>query len=49
MLDPVTLKEQGLLNVSNVQLLWNEHISGDRNWHRPLWSIIMFQAWMNRK
>jgi asparagine synthase (glutamine-hydrolysing) len=45
LLDEKVLKESGMLNPKIVKQKWEEHISGKRNWHYQLWSILMFQAW----
>ncbi|WP_157044501.1 hypothetical protein [Photobacterium sp. SKA34] len=29
--------------------LWNEHLSGKRNWASVLWSILMFQSWLEKR
>jgi asparagine synthase (glutamine-hydrolysing) len=28
---------------------WNEHQSRVQNWHYSLWSILMFQAWLEEQ
>lgn len=46
LLSPDSLNRQGFFNVSGVQKKWSEHCSGKRNWHFYLWSILMFQQWL---
>ena len=39
------LGEGGLLNPAPIRARWTEHLEGARNWHAPLWTVLMFQAW----
>ncbi|WP_300464795.1 asparagine synthase (glutamine-hydrolyzing) [Desulfobacula sp.] len=41
------LKNGGFFYPEPIRKKWNEHISGMRNWQNYLWSILMFQAWLN--
>jgi asparagine synthase (glutamine-hydrolysing) len=41
------LKRGGYFNVRTVRRQWQDHLSGRRNMEHSLWSIIMFQAWLN--
>jgi asparagine synthase (glutamine-hydrolysing) len=47
LLDPARLAADGLLDVSVIMRHWHEHISGQRNWHRRLWPVLTFQAWLS--
>jgi asparagine synthase (glutamine-hydrolysing) len=47
LLNPATLAAQGYLDPVAVTRHWREHLSGERNWHRRLWPVIMFQAWLH--
>ncbi len=40
------LREGGYLDPKPIRLKWEEHLSGRNNWHHYLWSILMFQAWL---
>lgn len=40
------LKEEGYFNVNLVKTMWEEHKSGKRNWQSTLWTILMFEAWL---
>ncbi|MEX3011473.1 asparagine synthase (glutamine-hydrolyzing) [Hoeflea sp. TYP-13] len=46
LLDPSRMKAEGHLNPEPVQRIWNEHLSGRREWTPRLWSVLMFQAWL---
>ncbi len=44
-LDPSSLKQQGIFNAAEVEKLIESHLSGRRNQQHALWSILMFQEW----
>lgn len=46
LMDPHRLQQEGFLNVTKVRTAWAEHLSGRRNWTSSLWSVLMFQAWL---
>jgi asparagine synthase (glutamine-hydrolysing) len=39
------LSEDGLLDVSTVRHMWQEHLSMRRDWEHQLWAVLMYQAW----
>jgi len=43
------LNQEGIFNSDAVRTLWLDHQSGKRNWAQILWSIIMFQAWLEEQ
>jgi asparagine synthase (glutamine-hydrolysing) len=46
LLDEKRLRRQGVLVSDAVRCLWTEHLSGRCNHQYVLWSILMFQAWL---
>ncbi len=48
LLSPRALAADGLLRPEPIAAMWQDHLSGRRNWHGPLWVILMFQAWRKR-
>ena len=46
LLDETRIQQQGFLNSEPIQKKWQEHLSGKRNWASQLWSVLMFQAWL---
>jgi asparagine synthase (glutamine-hydrolysing) len=47
LLDKNEMLKDGILNPLPIHQKWEEHLSGKRNWHYHLWSILMFQNWLN--
>jgi asparagine synthase (glutamine-hydrolysing) len=49
LLDPRRLGDQGYLDPKPIHAVWQEHLSG-RHDHTPkLWTILMFQAWLEHQ
>jgi asparagine synthase (glutamine-hydrolysing) len=46
LLDEKRLNNEGYFNANNVRDLWHAHLSGKRNHQAILWSILMFQNWL---
>lgn len=46
LLDEGRLLREGYLNPQPVRQAWQEHLSGRRDWTPRLWSVLMFQAWL---
>jgi asparagine synthase (glutamine-hydrolysing) len=41
------LQREGFFDVAQVRSKWDQHLSGQRNWHYLLWDVLMFQAWLD--
>jgi asparagine synthase (glutamine-hydrolysing) len=40
------LRDEGWLDVEHVRQLWQDHLSGRRDWSTRLWNVLMYQAWL---
>lgn len=49
LLNEKRLIKEGYLNPNVVRKIWSEHQSGKKNWKAQLWSILMFQAWLEQQ
>jgi asparagine synthase (glutamine-hydrolysing) len=47
LLDPASLKADGLFQVDVVRNYWRRHLAGE-TWQYVLWCVLMFQAWKRR-
>lgn len=41
------LRREGFFQPAPIRRKWAEHLSGAQNWHLHLWSVLMFQAWLD--
>jgi asparagine synthase (glutamine-hydrolysing) len=48
LLDPVTIRADGIFDPEPIRRKWVEHQSGHRNWQWALWNVLMFQEWKRR-
>lgn len=46
LLNESRLRHEGFLNPAPIRQKWDEHLSGQRNWQYHLWTVLMFQAWL---
>ncbi len=46
LLEPIRLENEGFFKPELIRIKWAEHLSGKRNWSNQLWSVLMFQAWL---
>jgi len=46
LLDENRLLHEGFFDSVVITKMWNEHLSGKRQFHSYLWNVLMFQAWL---
>ncbi len=49
LLDELRLRQEGFFNAQIIRLRWHEHLSGKRDCQTFLWSVLMFQAWLEEQ
>lgn len=49
LLDERRLEREGYLKPSQIREVWQQHLSGRYDWTARLWTILMFQAWLEEK
>lgn len=45
LLDPERLEAEGILQPRPITRLWQDHLSGRRDYGAQIWAVVMFQAW----
>lgn len=48
LLDESRIRAQGYFKPELIRRRWQDHLSGRRKWHKQLWDVLMFQAWLER-
>ena len=43
------LQSEGYLNPSLIRETWRQHLSKRHDWSQKLWSVLMFQAWLDKR
>lgn len=46
LLSESALRSAGYLEPAPIRQKWQEHLSGTRSWQHELWTVLMFQAWL---
>ena len=46
LLDESRLRREGYFHPAPIRQKWKEHLSGRHNWQYRLWTVLMFQAWL---
>ncbi|MDC0315945.1 asparagine synthase (glutamine-hydrolyzing) [Synechococcus sp. AH-551-G15] len=49
LLHPDRLRSEGYLSPEQISLLWQQHLSGRYDHTTKLWSVLMWQAWLEQK
>jgi asparagine synthase (glutamine-hydrolysing) len=49
LLNPTRLKAEGYLHPEPITQVWQEHLSGHYDHTPKLWSVLMFQAWLEHQ
>jgi asparagine synthase (glutamine-hydrolysing) len=48
LLGETRLAQEGFFDPAPIREKWKEHLSGRRNWQRQLWTVLMFQGWLEK-
>jgi asparagine synthase (glutamine-hydrolysing) len=49
LLDPRSIRDEGILDPDPIQVMWQEHLSGRRDRVDHLWPVLMFRSWLQQR
>jgi len=49
LLDEKLIFTQNYFSAKPIKIKWEEHLSGKQDWSKQLWTILMFQSWLQKK
>lgn len=49
LLTPTALEDAGWLQPAPIRTVWRQHLGGQRNHQQRLWTVLMFQAWVQQQ
>ena len=49
LLDESRIRQEGYFEANFIRNKWQEHLAGKNNWQSFLWSILMFQTWLENE
>ena len=49
LLDENRLVREGYFRARPIREMWIDHVTGSRNLHNELWTILMFQSWLEQQ
>jgi asparagine synthase (glutamine-hydrolysing) len=49
LLDPRRLRQEGFFNAGAVRARWDDHAAGAGEWQQYVWTVLMFQAWLDAR
>ena len=47
LLDENRIRREGYFQPQTIGKKWQEHLSGQKEWHYDLWNVLMFQSWLD--
>jgi asparagine synthase (glutamine-hydrolysing) len=49
LLEESRLRQEGFFDVQFIRLRWLEHLSGKRDWQHFIWTVLMFESWLEEQ
>lgn len=49
LLNPLRISAEGYFKTDLIARIWKEHVDGSHDWTAKLWTILMFQAWLDEQ